>query len=377
MYQTSNKVLGKILVIDLKYSYGSDNYLKLFIKHFCQNGNFDIYAVTAKESPLNDHEVFKITNSKKFINIIWDFTNPFLILRVVQYVNFVRPSIIYFMSSHPLNCILAFLIKTVFKKIFVVSHINDPNPYNHPLISNLIIFYQKIQVYFSHHIVVFGHNIKNYMIANYHLDPNKVQVIRIGPDICTEILEDGEKKYFSLLGRLESYKGIEIFLDAIEIANKKVNGGKLNFLLAGSGDLARHSEKMASIKNLEVINRFLSVAEINLFINQSKSIVMPYVGGMLQSAFIANAYANKCPVIVSDIGSLAENVVHEKTGLIVKSGDAKDLADAILRMIDIQFRCKLAENAYKHYSDYYNWDKSFYDLNALFRSLVCEQKINE
>ena len=54
------------------------------------------------------------------------------------------------------------------------------------------------------------------------------------------------------------------------------------------------------------------------------------------------AMALGCPVVASRVGGLAEAVVHERTGLLVRPGDASALAEALARILgDAALRARL------------------------------------
>jgi glycosyltransferase involved in cell wall biosynthesis len=113
---------------------------------------------------------------------------------------------------------------------------------------------------------------------------------------------------------------------------------------------------MAKIPNLIVRNRFISDTEINEILGDSLALVLPYVGGVLQSSFVAIAYGNGCPVIVSNIGSLPEEVENGKTGYVVDKANASDLAEAMTKIYLDSKRAIMTENCVAAYREKFNWD---------------------
>ena len=55
---------------------------------------------------------------------------------------------------------------------------------------------------------------------------------------------------------------------------------------------------------------------------------------------VAEAMACGLPPIISDADSLPEIVTHEKTGLVVKIGDANGLAESLIRLLNDPARAR-------------------------------------
>ncbi|MFM6307285.1 MAG: glycosyltransferase, partial [Dolichospermum sp.] len=77
-----------------------------------------------------------------------------------------------------------------------------------------------------------------------------------------------------MIGRIDKYKGIDIFLDIIATLEDKID---CEFLLAGYGDLSPYTEKIKKLKKLNVVNRFLSDDEIDEMLLSSYILVLLYI----------------------------------------------------------------------------------------------------
>ena len=63
-----------------------------------------------------------------------------------------------------------------------------------------------------------------------------------------------------------------------------------------------------------------------------------------------------CPVISGDLPAIHDVIIHEKTGLIVSSGNSQALASAIIRLLkNRNFRKEMAEEARKWVGERYDW----------------------
>jgi glycosyltransferase involved in cell wall biosynthesis len=61
--------------------------------------------------------------------------------------------------------------------------------------------------------------------------------------------------------------------------------------------------------------------------------VLPYLEAS-QSGVIAAAYGAHLPVVATPVGGLTEQVADGRTGLLAKGATAKDIADAIRKLIE-------------------------------------------
>ena len=114
---------------------------------------------------------------------------------------------------------------------------------------------------------------------------------------------------------------------------------------------------MLQVPNLVLCNKFVGNDEVNEILGQSYALVLPYIGGVLQSSFIAIAYGNGCPVIVSDIGSLPEEVENGKTGYIVEKANAEQIAAAMTQIYSEGEKSRLSENCIQAYREKFSWDR--------------------
>jgi glycosyltransferase involved in cell wall biosynthesis len=130
------------------------------------------------------------------------------------------------------------------------------------------------------------------------------------------------------LGRLETQKGYDELLRAI--------GGRpdVRVVLVGDGSERARLEALASDLGLAdrlAITGWLEdarrqLANFDIFVLPSRFEAFPLA--------IIEAMLASLPVIATDVGSVAEAVTHEQTGLLVAPGDADALAQAIGRLLD-------------------------------------------
>jgi glycosyltransferase involved in cell wall biosynthesis len=142
------------------------------------------------------------------------------------------------------------------------------------------------------------------------------------------------KNKISFVGRISKYKGVDLFIDAInllkikfpyqeyQIAGKLSNGYELNF-------------NNIDLDKVKIFNHYLSNNQLVQIIQSSKIIVCPYKDAT-QSGVIMTSYALNCPVIVTPTGGLPEYVINNVTGIITKQISAQAIADAIIQILEFE-----------------------------------------
>jgi glycosyltransferase involved in cell wall biosynthesis len=148
-----------------------------------------------------------------------------------------------------------------------------------------------------------------------------------------------EPLYVSFIGRISTYKGIDIFLESIAILNTKYPDVK--YIIAGApynNTIGSTLKNKYKFKNVKFILNHLSNFEICEIIQKSKIIVCPYRDAT-QSGVVMTSLALHTPIIVSNQGGLPEYVQHNITGMIANA-DAESFATAIETFIIDSFKYK-------------------------------------
>lgn len=151
---------------------------------------------------------------------------------------------------------------------------------------------------------------------------NKIEVLplfagNLFPD--REPTASGRRDGVLFAGRLEDYKGIDLFLKAAEALPQT------SFYIAGVGprqaeveDVVKHSENLHYLGFLKGEELWAKMANVDVVVVPSRW-AEPY--GLVA----IEAMACGTPVIVSDAGGLPEKIKNGVNGLIFKAGDADDL----------------------------------------------------
>lgn len=150
-----------------------------------------------------------------------------------------------------------------------------------------------------------------------------------------------EKRYVTLIGRIDIWKGQDVFLKAV--AHLKSNGtlpADMEFLVVG--DVTRTSdERIAFAKNLELFVETEHLTGIVHFLgHQTLANILPRSFILVQASTapepfgrtLIEAFSAGVPVITSRLGAAEKIVTYGRTGLTFDPGSSEDLAQKILFM---------------------------------------------
>jgi len=144
-----------------------------------------------------------------------------------------------------------------------------------------------------------------------------------------------EEKAILFFGRIAPYKGIDLLVDAfLRIAPKNPS---YRLVIAGEpmrDAEAQWKEVQAAIEQSAVSERvvqhtkFIRDDEIELYFKAADVLVLPYTQ-IFQSGVLFMSYSFGLPVIGTDVGSFAHDIIEGETGFVCRSADSEDLARVI------------------------------------------------
>ena len=147
-----------------------------------------------------------------------------------------------------------------------------------------------------------------------------------------------EKKIILMPGRLTSWKGQELFIEAINLTKIELGYEAFHVVILGS-DQGRNLYKK---KLIRLIEQYRLTNQIK-FIEHCDDMALAYkVSDIVVSASIepeafgrvaVEAQSMEKIIIASDIGGSNETIINEKTGLLFESGDANSLSKKIIQAI--------------------------------------------
>ena len=135
-------------------------------------------------------------------------------------------------------------------------------------------------------------------------------------------------------GRLMGYKGLPLFVDAMEIL--AANGTPVEISVCGEGRLGAISSRLTDL-GAAVMNRWLTDEEIGQMLACHDLIVLTHIEAS-QSGVISAALGAGIPVVTTPAGGLAEQVLPCGAGLVSERIDASGIANCIRALA---FDCSL------------------------------------
>ena len=238
---------------------------------------------------------------------------------------------------------------------------------------------------------IFSHITKNY--AKYLDDKKKLMVIFRGinvdyfePTTKIEMEEkkllkkwdiEKDKKIILLPGRLTSWKGQEVFIEAINLVNIELGYEAFYAVILGS-DQGRDLYK----KKLIRLSEQYRLSKQIRFIDHCKDMALAYkVSDIVVSAstepeafgrISVEAQSMQKPIIASNIGGSNETIIDEKTGFLYEAGNAKSLSNKILKifyMDEIQLKA-IGTQGRKNIVQKFNVEKMCFSTYSEYKRLL-------
>ena len=341
----------KILQVIPRLGYGGAETGCYDLAHYLSENGCSSYIVTS------GGELIKYIDKKKvkLIKLPVQSKNPLLILLnsliLILVILFFNISIVHARSRAPAwSCLFA--TKITRRKFVTTFHgtYNFKNPlkkyYNSVMLkSDLIIAGSNF---------IFSHINENY---SKYLDLNKKFLV-IFRGINTEyfnpnkIHQSDEKKLISqwninkerplilLPGRLTSWKGQEMFIEALNLVNKEMPDQPFSAVILGS-DQGRNVYKK---KLLRLVEQYRLNNQVQFF---DKCELMPLaykISDIIVSASIepeafgrvsVEAQSMEKPIIASNIGGSNETIANDKTGFLFEAGKPEELSKKIIHALNL------------------------------------------
>jgi glycosyltransferase involved in cell wall biosynthesis len=133
---------------------------------------------------------------------------------------------------------------------------------------------------------------------------------------------------FLFFGRIMPYKGLGLFVDAIEKLRR--SGIPVEAGVFGEGDMGAEGARLTAL-GAEVVNRWLAEDEIASVLVRHDVMVVSHIEAS-QSGVIATAFGAGLPVVATPVGALPEQVEHGVTGLVADAISAEALSTAIQQL---------------------------------------------
>lgn len=172
-----------------------------------------------------------------------------------------------------------------------------------------------------------------------------------------------DEKVLLFFGFIRPYKGLHLLLEAM--AEERVKALNIKLVIAGEfyEDAQPYFDQIKQLgleERVKLENDFIPNSSVSAYFCAADAVIQTYLGAT-QSGVTQIAYFYNKPMIITNVGGLAELVPHEKVGLVVDvNKDA--IADAVVRF----YRENLGPDMLAHLLE----EKKRFTWNAIVQALT-------
>jgi len=176
-----------------------------------------------------------------------------------------------------------------------------------------------------------------------------------------------DERAILFFGYVRRYKGLHTLLDAMPSILKLM---KVKLLVVGEfyddEQKYRHQIVENNLQNDVVVHSdYVPNEEVSLYFSAADVVVLPYVSAT-QSGIVQIAYQFDKPVIATDVGGLAEVVLNNRTGFIVRPEAPQEVADAVVRFYEGNREEEFVNNV-REEKKKYSWENLIHAIEKLTR----------
>jgi len=378
----------KVLQVIPKLGYGGAETGCFDIAHYLPENGCESFIVTS------GGELIKFINKEKvkLIKLPVHSKNPLMILfntiALICIIIFNNISIVHARSRAPAwSCFFA--TKVTRRKFVTTFH----GTYNFK--SKLKKFYNSVMVRSNLIIAgsnfIFSHIKENY--SDYLNLKNKLLVIFRGINVdyfdSTTKIETEEKqllknwgieenkKIILLPGRLTSWKGQELFLEAVNLVNIQLGYEAFYAVILGS----EQGRDLFKKKLIRLVEQYRMTKQLK-FISHCKDMALAYkVSNIVVSSSIepeafgrvaVEAQSMEKVIIASNIGGSNETIIDGKTGYLFETGNPQSLCEKILKVLNLDETTlkTLGAEGRKNIISKFNVEKMCFSTYSEYKKLI-------
>jgi glycosyltransferase involved in cell wall biosynthesis len=214
---------------------------------------------------------------------------------------------------------------------------------------------------------LFGRPRSDLRIIPNGVDPELFTTLPDNPRF--DIGEDDKIVFF--LGRLVPEKGVWQLVQCFPKVLAKEPNAVL--YIGGRGPLKVQLEKLCQelgIADRVIFTGFIAKQDRNYVYNRAQVAVFPSLYEPFGIVAL-EAMATRTPVIVGNVGGLAEIVEHRVNGLKVTPGNVDELAEAIIELLNnAELAHRLQETGYETVKSVYGWDVIAESTREVYREVI-------
>lgn len=354
-----------------KYYYPDIGGVESVVKQYAENlgEDFEVtvlcvkkrFSWRTKEEIIHNVKVIRCASFGTF------FSMPVSFMFLLRFLKIYRDfDICHFHEPFPLGSLLSYVISKKYN-IVVTWH---SDIIKQRFLKNFVQIFQRNLCKKAKVITTTSPNLLEYSTI---LREFKDKVFVLPLSISTEkTISEHDANYILYLGRLSYYKGIEVLLDAYEMASTD-----MELCIVGSGEkqiedtVREHIQK--SSKVITFIDRFVTEEEKENYLKNCSFFVLPSIAASEAFAIIQlEAMIQGKAVINTNLPTGVPYVsLHNKTGLTVEPKNSSELAKAIDKLSnDFDLRKNLGKNGHVRVSNQFANTVIFKKLKKKYLEIV-------
>jgi glycosyltransferase involved in cell wall biosynthesis len=235
---------------------------------------------------------------------------------------------------------------------------------------------------FVTHFIVVSNALKTKLILKRKIPMEKISVIYNGVELDKYSPEQSDSNglrrslgiekdciVVGSIGRLVYQKGYQYFIKAAEILYGEKN--KIRFIIVGDGPEKENLKSLVKASGLSETFMFTGQRfDIPQLLAMYDIFVLPSVLEGLPRVVI-EAMAMEKPIVATDINGVREQLIHDRTGLIVPPRDPEALARAIIHLINDKKKANnLGRKARKSAKKRFDLKQTVSNIEKLYQNVV-------
>jgi len=198
---------------------------------------------------------------------------------------------------------------------------------------------------------------------------------RFNKESSRKILGINTSNVVLFFGFVRPYKGLDILIQAFPLVLSKYPDTTLLIVGEYYEDEQKYIDlvKDHGIENRSImISKYIPNEELECYFKAADLSCLPYKSGT-QSGIAMISYGFHVPVVVTDVGGIAELVVPDKTGVIAPPNQPEKIADGIIRVLELRNSTDFEKNIVDYIADvgYKNLKRIFNQITGEVADRIC------
>lgn len=297
-------------------------------------------------------------------------------LRLLRLIRERRIEVVHTHDTHGL--VDAVLCRLVYRR---VRHVHTFHFGNYPHVSAAEKRLEKLFWRGADQLIAVGHNQAAAVSATYSIPAKRLDVAWNGvegkdfvPDSAMKAAVEAAagRPIIASISTLIPQKGLDVLMRAAAALRER--GAQFHLIIAGDGHLKGSLERQVEALRLRDCVSFLG------WVPEASRKLLPLCDVFVQSSLweamsvvVLEAMAAGKPMVITRVGENTRVVEHGRSALLVKPGDAQELADALDRVLkDAALRRTLAAEAQARYTSEFTVQPMMDRYERIYESLAAQ-----